>query len=116
MERLTSWPPRFLDGPPFDEGDLGLAFAFTGRINDIEERAVFNRRVAEARVHAGQVHTVTVVTLTPALERALVYRAVAAWAEELPGIMRSVAAAADEGGEPIGDESRPMWRVAAIRG
>lgn len=86
-----------LDAPPFDEHDLELARAFTGRINDIEERAVFNRRVAEARAHLGQVHTLTVVAFTPGLERALVYRAVAAWAEELFGIMRSVAEGDEEG-------------------
>lgn len=91
-----------VDAPPFDEADLELARAFTGRINDIEERAVFNRRVAEARAHVGQVHTVMVVALTPALERALVYRAVAAWAEELFGIMRSVAAGDEEGEEGEG--------------
>ena len=93
-----------LDAPPFDEHDLELARAFTGRISDIEERAVFNRRVAEARAHLGQVHTLTVVAFTPGLERALVYRAVAGWAEELFGIMRSVAAGEDEdGGDGEGD-------------
>ena len=91
-----------LDAPPFDEHDLELARAFTGRINDIEERAVFNRRVAEARAHLGQVHTLTVVAFTPGLERALVYRAVAAWAEELFGIMRSVAAGDEESEEGEG--------------
>ena len=92
-----------LDAPPFDEGDLDLARAFTGRINDIEERAVFNRRLAEARGHVGKVHTITVVAFTPGLERALLYRAVVAWAEELFGIMRSVAAGdEEEGGEDEG--------------
>lgn len=42
-----------LDAPTFDDGELELARAFTGRIGDIEERAVFNRRVAEARAQVG---------------------------------------------------------------
>ncbi len=83
-------PPGRPDGPqgpgprrpPFDDGDLELACAFKGRIGDIEERAVFNRRVAEARAHVGHVHTVPLVALTLGLERALVYRGVAVWAEE----------------------------------